>query len=238
MRKRRSTTVKVSVVIPTRGDHDLTPILDSLSGFDDIVIWDNSKRENLSVYGRYAAITEARHPLILTQDDDVIVSDPELIVRCWMSGNSFDSSGMIRQARAVRPDLACNYKEAAWVADAERGKIRDWGYVACNMPPEFRHDFYSDHALVGFGACFHRDLPEKAFGRLRHHRVFGLTQDSERLFNRTCDIVFTALTPRVLVDVPIAHLPYASDPNRMWKQPEHQGERQRMLDLVRKVRDA
>jgi hypothetical protein len=30
----------------------------------------------------------------------------------------------------------------------------------------------------------------------------------------------------------------ASDPDRMWKQPGHLGERNRMLELARKVRDA
>lgn len=63
--------MNVSVTIPTRGDVDLTPVLEVLP-FDDIVIWDNSQRENLGAYARYAAIAEAKHDLIFTIDDDVI----------------------------------------------------------------------------------------------------------------------------------------------------------------------
>ena len=51
-------------------------ILQSLddAGFQDIIVWDNSKRENLGIYGRFAAIEEAKHDVIATHDDDVIVT--------------------------------------------------------------------------------------------------------------------------------------------------------------------
>lgn len=54
----------------------MTPIIDSLTaqGIDDIVIWNNAEREDLGIYGRYAAITEAKHDVIVTQDDDLIVN--------------------------------------------------------------------------------------------------------------------------------------------------------------------
>ena len=66
---------KVSACLVTRGDVDMQPIIDSLP-FDDIVIWNNAEREDLGIYGRYAAIAEAKHDVIVTQDDD-------LIVTCW-----------------------------------------------------------------------------------------------------------------------------------------------------------
>jgi hypothetical protein len=161
---------------------------------------------DLSVYGRYAAIEYASHDLIYVQDDDVIVSDPQAIVNAW--------------------ELSCLFRNNAKNV-----------HVVCNMPSEFRHDFYVDHALVGFGASFYRDAPKRAFDRFMeyhdHMIPLGIRQD---VFWRTCDVVFTGLTPRVLVDVPKTNLPYASDDNRMWKQAEHQGERQRMLDLVKQVR--
>jgi hypothetical protein len=65
--------VKVSACLVTRGDCDLTPILETLP-FDDIVVWNNSVREDLGIYGRYAAIEEAKHDVIYTQDDDVLVT--------------------------------------------------------------------------------------------------------------------------------------------------------------------
>lgn len=72
----------VTVVIPTRGNVDMTEIIDSLKaeGFGEILIWDNSKRENLGIYARFAAIEEARFDVIATQDDDLVVTHwPEIL---------------------------------------------------------------------------------------------------------------------------------------------------------------
>lgn len=69
-------TPSVSCVIPTRGDCDLSLIIESLAWCDDIVVWDNSKRKDEGLYGRYAALQFARHDIVVTQDDDVLVT-------CW-----------------------------------------------------------------------------------------------------------------------------------------------------------
>ncbi len=181
----------VAAIIVTRGDQDLTPVAASIPEEWDLVIWDNSAGEDLSVYGRYAAIARTTAEVIYVQDDDCIVSDPAFIARTLI----------------------------------------EWGpeVVVSNMPREFRHGFYTDHALVGFGAAFHRDAPQQAFDRLT---ATGLPIERE-WFLRTCDIVFTALMPRVLVDVPHEDMPWAHYESRMWKQPGHQAERARMIDLVR-----
>jgi hypothetical protein len=72
----------ISAVIVTRGDVDLSPVLDSLP-FRDVVVWDNSRRErNALVYGRYLAIAEAKHDIIYTQDDDALI-DAERLVQEW-----------------------------------------------------------------------------------------------------------------------------------------------------------
>ncbi len=65
---------QVSAVLVTRGNIDLTDIQESIqsAGIEDTVIWDNSQRENLSCYGRYAGIEEARNPWIYHQDDDLV----------------------------------------------------------------------------------------------------------------------------------------------------------------------
>jgi hypothetical protein len=72
----------VSVVIPTRGNVPMDEIVASLNdaGFVDIIVWDNSKRENHWLYARYAAIEEAKNDVIATHDDDVIVTHwPEIL---------------------------------------------------------------------------------------------------------------------------------------------------------------
>lgn len=201
--------MKFSVIIPTRGDVDLSPIIASYEDVaDEVLIWDNSKRDDLSVYARYAMIAEARNELILTQDDDCVVSQPQAIVDAWHEAD--------QEALEIR------YGEAG---------------VVCNMPPEFRHDFYEEHALVGFGAFFHRKAPRRAFDRFFDANPLFAQQGSPdgMNFGRTCDVVFTGLTPRVLVDVPYTNLPWADGPDRMYQQPEHQGERARMLELVKQV---
>lgn len=99
---------QVSCCLVTRGDVDMTEILASLP-FTDVVVWDNSKREDLGIYGRYAAIAEARHPVIVTQDDDLIVEDWAAVLAQYEPGQLF-----------------CNYPEpwdVPWVA---RGAVFDY----------------------------------------------------------------------------------------------------------------
>lgn len=205
--------MNVSAIIVTRGNVDLAPVLDSLPDEWEKLVWDNGEKacyrepppnrywnaDDLSVYGRYAAIEYASHDLIFVQDDDVIVSDPDELRRTWES-------------------VAFN--------------LGNHDFLVANMPQEFR-PHYPDSCLVGFGACFHRDTPARAFGRF-----FEGNPARDLAFNRCCDVVFTTLTPRVLVDVPKENLPYATDASRMYRQSNHVGERARMLELCRRVRDS
>jgi hypothetical protein len=229
--------VNVSAVIVTRGDQPLMQVLDSLSDEWEILVWDNGARRldifgeriegyrarrhydvvDLMVYGRYAAIAHAKNDLIYVQDDDCIVSDPQAIVNEWMERGKYPFDG----------------RGSPYGSDP-----RDFvDHVVCNMPAAFRaRHFYDEHSLVGFGAAFHREAPAEAFQYAQ--AIYDLMHNEPDWFNRTCDIIFTALTPRVLVDVPYEDLPWASADNRMWKQPDHQASREKMLDLVLGVRDA
>ncbi len=62
---------RFSAVVITRGDVDLTPVLESLI-FDDVVVWDNSVRENEMTHARIVATNFTRHQFIYSQDDDII----------------------------------------------------------------------------------------------------------------------------------------------------------------------
>lgn len=63
---------QVSAVLVTRGNVDLTPVLDSLI-FDDVVVWDNSREEQDEMtYGRMLATSRAEHHVIWSQDDDIV----------------------------------------------------------------------------------------------------------------------------------------------------------------------
>lgn len=77
--------MNISCVIPTRGDVPLEPVLARLP-FDDVVVYDNSRRPDLGIYGRYQAIQECKHDVIATLDDDVVVTDWEAIVGAYEPG--------------------------------------------------------------------------------------------------------------------------------------------------------
>lgn len=218
--------MSVSAIIVTRGDVDLRPVFDSLPEEWEVLVWANGAGalwkwtpdrkqhdvatvNDMSVYGRYAAIEYASGKVIYVQDDDCIVSDPQAIVDTW---------------------------EGVALELGEVGGCNTDAHVVCNMPQEFRHDFYRDHALVGFGAAFHRDAPARAFDRWYASPKTPGANGEWGLISRTCDIIFTGLTQRILVDITKTNLPYAEDDNRMWKQPEHQGERAAMRELMLQVK--
>ncbi len=61
----------VTAVVVTRGDVDLTPVLESLI-FSDVVVWDNSVEQDLKTLGRYAAVGRGKNCIYYSQDDDII----------------------------------------------------------------------------------------------------------------------------------------------------------------------
>jgi hypothetical protein len=98
---------QTSAVLVTRGDVDLAPVLDSLP-FDDIVVWDNSKRkEDLKVFGRYAAVKEVRHSVIYTQDDDCVV-DVGAVLAAYEPGRVVSNMPAAKRSeyRGIAPGVA------------------------------------------------------------------------------------------------------------------------------------
>lgn len=196
--------VKISVVIVTRGDVDLEPIIEREwpEPFHEIVVWNNAEEErDMKVYGRYAAIRRANFSRIYVQDDDCVLP--------------FDSLKTI--AEAYEP-----------------------GRLVANMPRS-RWEGYPDSSLVGWGAIFDKDLPAIALGRFADgiglERAFQMSDEQREDVYITCDVMFSALTPRTIIDVPFDHLPWAEGPDRMFTgRPTHNHERQRMLELCRTIR--
>lgn len=64
---------EVSAVLVTRGDRPemIERIIETLP-YDEVIVWDNSKRPDLKIYGRFAAMREAKHEVCYSQDDDCI----------------------------------------------------------------------------------------------------------------------------------------------------------------------
>lgn len=212
--------MNVSAIIPTRGNVDMQPVVESMPEGWEVLVWDNRRGEvlercpsglafradvpdphDLGPHARFAAIAYAAHPLIYVQDDDVIVSDPQAIVDEFVEEN-----------HPGDPD-----------------------FVVCNIPAEFRRH-YPDSGMVGFGAAFHSDTPERAFARF-FARFKNMRRDDPLFLRESCRIV-TTLTPIVRVDVAKTDREFASDPDRLWKQPDHFWAAQRMIKLARIARDA
>lgn len=76
----------VSAIIPTRGNVDLRPVIDSLP-YTDIVLWNNAERDHdYRAFGRYAAIPETKNPVIFWVDDDVIFTAHDELLAAYEPG--------------------------------------------------------------------------------------------------------------------------------------------------------
>lgn len=203
--------MKVAAVIVTRGDVEIQPIVDSIPQGWEILVWENghtvSRSDGYAEHAGECAVYGRYAAIHHTSADVIYVQDDDVLV---------SSPQQLLEE---------------WLVPVRMGRLN---HVVCNMPPEYRHDFYQAHALVGFGAVFHRDSPFRAFAPFLEQ----YTLKSTDVFYRTCDIVFTCLTPRILSNVPIEHLPHAYADNRMYRQWDHVGERTGVLNLARKLRDA
>lgn len=80
---------EVSAVIVTRGNTDLTPVLESLAHFDQVIVWDNSiEHGDAKTYGRIRGAARARNDIIYSQDDDLIhtIENQQRILDAYQPG--------------------------------------------------------------------------------------------------------------------------------------------------------
>ena len=65
----------VTAVLITRGDQPgmMRAIQDTLLDYDDVIVWDNSVRENHRILSRYIAMWEGDKDVCYAQDDDCLV---------------------------------------------------------------------------------------------------------------------------------------------------------------------
>lgn len=70
---------EVSGVLVTRGNSDIWPIAKRLACLGEVIIWDNSRREDdLKVFGRYAGAAQAKNATVYFQDDDCLIDVEKL----------------------------------------------------------------------------------------------------------------------------------------------------------------
>lgn len=64
---------QVSACLVTRGDQPelVERIIETLP-YDEVIVWDNSQREDYKIFGRFMAMREASNEVCYTQDDDCL----------------------------------------------------------------------------------------------------------------------------------------------------------------------
>lgn len=102
--------------------------------------------------------------------------------------------------------------------------------IVASMPED--HGDYTDSVLVGWGAIFERHLPWEAFVKFSS-RFDPLDAD----YFRTCDVVFTTLTPFTRIKGEHYNFDFAYGEDRMYNQSDHDVSRETVLNQARMVRD-
>jgi hypothetical protein len=186
-----------------------------------------------------AALTDCTICLVTRGDVDLTEIEWALRPLRWPTvihdnslGPDYSVAGRYAAISRAKTDLVfVQDDDCVLEADAVRTILEAWepDAIAANMPAGFRHEFYRDHCLVGFGAVLERKLAARIMARA----YAAWPHRDTRELDRTCDIALTYLAERILVDVPYRNLGWASAPNRMWKQPEHLAERTRTLEWLR-----
>jgi hypothetical protein len=77
----------VTACLVTRGDRPemIERILETLP-YPEIIVWDNSEREDLKIYGRFAAMKEASNRVCYTQDDDCLFRHHDELLAAYQDG--------------------------------------------------------------------------------------------------------------------------------------------------------
>lgn len=81
-----------------------------------------------------------------------------------------------------------------------------------------------DTPWISFGGIFHRDLPKPAFDKY----LSAWPRDDDFLL--WPEVIFCELTPWVNIDLGKTDLPWCSAPNRMWMQPTHYSDQERVRE--------
>ena len=173
-------------MICTRGDVSLTRSLSGIPENWPVVVWDNNVREDMKVFGYFAALDEVTTDYVYTQADDCVVPAQQLA--------------------------------DGWTED-------DQDRIVLNQAD-------GDTPWISFGAIFRKDLPWRAFDRY----LAGYPRDNDFLL--WCEVIFAELTPWRNEFVGWENLPWYLLPHRMWRQPNHYIDQQRIRTRCEVLREA
>lgn len=78
---------QVTAVLVTRGDVDLTPIINTLPKAYEVVVWNNAVEPGeWGLFGRYLGIHRATRPVIYVQDDDCLIRNHDRLLAEYEPG--------------------------------------------------------------------------------------------------------------------------------------------------------
>lgn len=197
--------MRISAVVPTRGDVDLRPLVENFRKFpeiDDIHFVCGDTPHN-----RYIAARGARHPIILTCDDDCVTDFAPLI------------KGFVTMPEHDDLHTFVNAMTGAHAAQYPgQQTLLGFGTIfhICLIEQTFFERsgiYYIDvDWYTGFSRWVRDDL-----------------------FLRESDRIFATVNKHVTVFPAIEILPCAHNPNRLWKHPEHIHTRFAMEHRIKEV---
>ena len=76
---------QITAVVVTRGGYDISEVIESLKGFGEVIVADNSIGQDYKVWGRYLPGRAPKFPVMYVQDDDCIV-DAQGVCNCYGPG--------------------------------------------------------------------------------------------------------------------------------------------------------
>jgi hypothetical protein len=147
--------VKISAVIPTKGDVDLQPILSGLPADEVIVV--NAPGRGL--YARYEAIEQAKHDVIYTQDDDCLV-DASAVVAEYEPG-----AVTCNMPSWKRPEYPDGIALVGWGAVFHRNMVKVFGRYLSRFPADDLFLREADRVFTKLNRCKLIDVP---FSHLPH----------------------------------------------------------------------
>ena len=180
---------QIAAVLVTRGDVDLTPILDSLDamGIEETVVWNNALRPfNAKVFGRYLAILETSRPVILVQDDDAIVHcldelrafyEPGKIVANMVTEHRRGEPPMLGWGALFGRDLPWRAFElwcARWPVDDLFVGYPETIFTALTPCVRLNIGSHDDPASMGHTDLPWAHVPSRSHRQPDHHRDFAL----------------------------------------------------------------
>lgn len=81
------TADQVTACLVTRGDQpEMIERIIATLPYPQVIVWDNSKRQDLKIYGRFAAMREASNEVCYTQDDDCLFTHHEELLSAYEPG--------------------------------------------------------------------------------------------------------------------------------------------------------